>query len=192
MNDGCAPTDCDVPQRDVTFYALACSCRHSRHAGLKECVPFQRAGLGAAFIRNQYVRESLVVVGTDLVRVNDIADAISRHGDRYLQRIYTDLEIAYCSSAPHLAAERLAARFAAKEATIKLLRTDMLDRLSIEVRRDAGGWCDIVLHEQVKALAEQQGIEGLMLSMSHEHEYALATVVAQRITQRPAADPSRD
>ncbi|MEP6992827.1 MAG: ACP synthase, partial [bacterium] len=89
---------------------------------------------------------------------------------------------------PRLAAERFAARFAAKEATTKLLRvrTDKLVWRSIEVKRDAGGWCDIVLHAEAKEMAEEQGIVGLALSMSHEHEYAVATVVAQRMTQRPA------
>jgi holo-[acyl-carrier protein] synthase len=153
----------------------------------------QDAGLDEAFIRDKHVLASSVVVGTDLVRIRDVADAMCRHGDRYLQRIYTVLEIAYCISAPHLAAERFAARFAAKEATTKLLRmrTDRLVWRKIEVQRDAGGWCDIVLHAEVKQLADEQGIFGLSLSMSHEHEYALATVVAQRMIEQHAGGAAK-
>jgi holo-[acyl-carrier protein] synthase len=166
---------------DITVLAKA--------AGIRS--KFQSDALGAAFIRDEYVLESSVLVGTDLVRIGDVADAIRRHGDRYLQRIYTDLEITYCNSAPHLASERFAARFAAKEATTKLLRvrTDKLLWRTIEVKRAAGGWCDIVLRAEAKDLADAQGIVGFSLSMSHEHEYALATVVAQRMTERHTGAP---
>ena len=78
------------------------------------------------------------------------------------------------------AAERFAARFAAKEATFKALRPDVpsIDWRSIEVRRHASGWCDVVLHGEAAALAARQGIETLALSMSHDAGCATAVVVA--------------
>jgi holo-[acyl-carrier protein] synthase len=124
-----------------------------------------------------------LVVGVDLVRVGDVVSSIARFGDRYTQRLFTDGEIGYCNQQPHLAGERFAARFAAKEATLKVLRlrrTDTVSWRSIEVRREPEGWCGIVLHDAARVVAEREGISGLSLSMSHEHEYATATVVACR------------
>ena len=124
-----------------------------------------------------------VVVGVDLVRVGDVVSSIARFGDRYTHRIFTDGEIEYCSQEPHLTAERFAVRFAAKEATLKVLRlrrTDTVSWRSIEVRREPEGWCDIVLHDAARMVSDREGISGLSVSMSHEHEYATATVVAHR------------
>ena len=123
-----------------------------------------------------------MVIGVDLVRVADVARSLERYGARYVRRIFTEREIEYCSREPHLAGERYAARFAAKEATTKILHvtTDAMIWRSIEVRRHPGGWCDIVLHDQTEALAKEQGITGFALSMSHEHDYAMATVVAHK------------
>lgn len=123
-----------------------------------------------------------LVVGTDIVKVADVADSIERYGARYTRRIFTDREISYCMGETPLAAERFAARFAAKEATCKLLRveTDVLIWHSIEVLRDPRGWCEIVLHGEAEALASVQGVTSIALSMSHEPEYATATVVAFR------------
>ena len=88
-----------------------------------------------------------VRVGTDLCSVQDVADSVERYGDRYLRRVYTDHELEYCSSDPARSAERLAARFAAKEATVKVLRPNDArpDWRTIEVRRDPSGWCELSL-----------------------------------------------
>lgn len=129
------------------------------------------------------VHESSVVVGGDLVRVRDVAESLSRFGDRYTRRVFTAGEIDYCAQQPHLAVQRFAARFAAKEATMKALRpcaTDGVAWRSIEVRKTADGWCEIVLHDAAAALARRRGIACLTLTMSHEQEYATATVVAVR------------
>ena len=61
-------------------------------------------------------------VGTDVVAVHQVADSVARFGPRYLQRVYTDHELDSCAGSPTFRAARLAARFAAKEATIKVLR----------------------------------------------------------------------
>ena len=61
-------------------------------------------------------------VGIDLVLVDSIREALDLHGDRYLERVYTAQEIADCRDGDDVAPERLAARFAAKEAGMKALR----------------------------------------------------------------------
>jgi len=122
------------------------------------------------------------VVGIDLIRISDVADSIDRFGSRYTRRLFTVDEIRYCEEDPSRAPERFAARFAAKEATIKALRPgpdDRLDWRTVEVRRAPEGWCEIQLHAEAEALASRNGVGDLALSMSHEQDYATATVVGQ-------------
>ncbi len=127
------------------------------------------------------MRAPRIIVGTDLAKVGDIAAAFERHGERYVTRLFTPDEIAYCREAPQLEAERFAARFAAKEAVIKVLRPDGTwpDWRTIEVRRHPGGWCDIVLHGTAAERAQAAGIASLSVSMSHDGEYAIAVVTAE-------------
>ena len=82
-------------------------------------------------------------VGIDLVQVSRIAESLEKFGDRFLRRVYTDDEIAYATSVPSQASERLAARFAAKEATIKALGLvdHPMNWRDIEVRRAPSGEC---------------------------------------------------
>jgi len=125
-------------------------------------------------------------VGVDVVSVNEVSRSLERFGERYVRRVFTPGEAAYCRAATgRVAAERFAARFAAKEATFKALRPDTtaIDWRSIEVRRHASGWCDVVLHGEAAALAARQGIESLALSMSHDAGCATAVVVAQVVAR---------
>ena len=93
-----------------------------------------------------------VRVGIDLVVVADVAESLERLGQRYLQRVFTPHELSCCRVRPAsdgqygYSAEALAARFAAKEATVKVLRPvgTRPEWRSIEVRRAGGGWCEIV------------------------------------------------
>jgi holo-[acyl-carrier protein] synthase len=119
-------------------------------------------------------------VGTDVTAVHEVAESVDRFGLRYLERIYTDHEIRSCVGAPLVEAASLAARFAAKEATIKVLRPvgHQPDWRSVEVRRDPGGWCTMVLSGRAAALAEQAGITDLAVSLTHEGDVAAAVVVA--------------
>lgn len=119
-------------------------------------------------------------VGVDQVRVQEVARSLQRFGERYVSRVFTSDEAAYCNTDARTAPERFAARFAAKEAAFKVLRASdaALDWRSIEVRRRAGGWCDIVLHGHAAALARAAGVTELSLSMSHEAAFATAVVVA--------------
>jgi holo-[acyl-carrier protein] synthase len=123
-----------------------------------------------------------IVVGTDLVQVSEIGKAMERFGERYLRRLFTEAELSYCLETPNVAPSRLAARFAAKEAALKVLRlTDQsFSWRAIEVARNPGGWCYLVLHGPMRLLAKQAGFVAFSLSMSHEGDYAQAVVVGQR------------
>jgi len=122
-------------------------------------------------------------VGTDLCSVDAVAESVATFGDRYLQRVYTEHELEYCGTDPARSAERLAARFAAKEAVVKVLRPvdARPDWRAIEVRRDPGGWCEISLTAGAAAMAREAEIDSLSVSMSHEGGIANAVVVAMML-----------
>ncbi|WP_426572115.1 holo-ACP synthase [Aquihabitans sp. McL0605] len=123
--------------------------------------------------------EGTVRVGVDLCRVADVAEAIDRFGPRYVDRVYTAAEIGDGATAATAAPEHLAARFAAKEATFKVLRPDRagIDWRTIEVVRDPGGWCDIRLRGAMAEQARRSGISSLTVALSHEAGMAVAVVV---------------
>jgi holo-[acyl-carrier protein] synthase len=116
----------------------------------------------------------------DLVSVAEVADSVSTTGQRYLDRVYTAHEQACCPGRPEVAAAGLAARFAAKEAVVKVLRPvgPRPPWRSIEVRRSAGGACELSLSGAAQRLASEAGISELAVSLTHEGPWAAAVVVA--------------
>lgn len=128
-----------------------------------------------------------VLVGTDIQPISEIAESIDRFGSRYLRRLFTNHEIASCGGS----APGLTARFAAKEATIKVLRpTSLIPRWrSIEVCRQPGGWVEIVLHAEAAELARQQHIGELSVSLSHGGDIGTATVIAMAGNSPPTKVP---
>jgi holo-[acyl-carrier protein] synthase len=128
------------------------------------------------------MKTSSLLVGIDLVEVRRVDDSLKRFGPRYVNRLFTENEIKYCCAARATAPERFAARFAAKEATLKVLRPgdQGIDWRAIEVRRSPEGACDLVLHGSARALAQKSGIASLALSMSHDAGWATAVVIAER------------
>lgn len=121
-----------------------------------------------------------VAVGVDLVAVDEVRDAVSRFGDRYLRRVFTDHEVASSTGEEEVRARHLAARFAAKEATMKALGpADHLPAWrSIEVRTDASGRCTLELSGYAAELASRARLSDFALSMSHEGNLAAAVVFA--------------
>lgn len=121
-------------------------------------------------------------VGIDIVRVSRIEESVRRFGRRFLERIYTAAEITYANSAPALSAQRLAARFAAKEATLKALQ--LADKgvawTDMEVQRAPSGECELRLHGTALHAALDSGLMNLTISLSHEGDYATAVVMALR------------
>ncbi|MBI4312898.1 MAG: holo-ACP synthase [Chloroflexi bacterium] len=117
-------------------------------------------------------------VGIDIIEIERIAETVRRFGERFLRRIYTDGEIAYCRGR----APQLAARFAAKEAMMKALGTGVrgVGWRDIEVVRSRGGPPAILLHGRALKVAERQGVTQSALSISHSREYAVASVVIEK------------
>lgn len=117
--------------------------------------------------------------GVDLVQVSEVRRALASFGERYLRRLFTPGEVDDCRRAadpvPHLAA-----RLAAKEATIKVLGVDDLQPpwTAIEVCRRASGAPELSLTGEAARLAEAQRLAGLSLSLSHEGDLAIAFVIA--------------
>ena len=120
-------------------------------------------------------------VGLDLVAVASIDVSLqATYRDRYLDRVYTEQEVLDCQSASGLDAERLAARFAAKEATLKVLPAadEGLSLRTIEVRREPSGRVYLELTGRALELATEAGVIDLALSLTHEGGFAAAVVVA--------------
>jgi holo-[acyl-carrier protein] synthase len=117
-------------------------------------------------------------MGFDLVEVSQVQESIARFGDAYKRRIYTEGELRYAEQGVGVCAERLAARFAAKEALIKALQPgdEGINLREIEVVRSGEGACRLALHGRMAALAESQGVRKILLSMSHDGGYAGAVV----------------
>jgi holo-[acyl-carrier protein] synthase len=125
---------------------------------------------------------SSVVVGLDLVQISAIASSVACFGARFLDRLYTPEELRYCLLEPRSSATHLAARFAAKEAVRKVLAIgdEAVGWRAIEIVRERGGACGLVLHREAGAHARAGGFTGFSLSMSHEADYASAVVVGER------------
>jgi len=120
-------------------------------------------------------------VGIDLVCADAVRDSIRAHGEHYTRRVYSDRELADCRTATAIDPERLAARFAAKEATFKVLRggDQALPWRDVEVVRDRSGWVELLLTGRAATLAREAGISHLALSLTHERGLVAAVVVAE-------------
>jgi holo-[acyl-carrier protein] synthase len=118
-----------------------------------------------------------ISVGVDVIEISRVAATLGRFGDRFLERIYTPGEIAYCRGR----APQLAARFAAKEAVMKALGTGTrgVGWRDVEVTRKRSGEPQIELHGRAARRADRLGIDRIAVSLSHSREYAVASVVGR-------------
>ena len=131
----------------------------------------------------------VVGLGTDLAEITRIRRSVERFGSRFLDRIYTPAEIAYCLRKKD-AAESFAARFAAKEAGAKALGTGISRGVSwqeFEVRREFSGKPSLRLSGRAAELAAELGIDRLSLSLTHTRELAMAVVIAERLPVEAAS-----
>jgi holo-[acyl-carrier protein] synthase len=118
-------------------------------------------------------------IGVDIVDVGRIVGAIERYEHRFVRRIFTPAEAAYCRRSAH-PGERFATRFAAKEAAMKALGTGWqcgVRFLDVEVSNNAAGAPSITLHGEAAAHAERMGVERIHVSLSHHRDYAVAQVL---------------
>ncbi len=114
--------------------------------------------------------------GVDLIEIARVADVLSRHGDRFLRRVFTEEERALCGMDVH----SLAARFAAKEAVVKALGTGIgaVSWQEVEILRGPNGEPALRLHGNARALAQRLGLREWAISLSHTDDLAVAFVVA--------------
>jgi holo-[acyl-carrier protein] synthase len=120
-------------------------------------------------------------VGIDLVSISSVRESLENHGTRYLERVYTEAEVRACRGTQGIDPERLAARFAAKEATLKVLRPaneQAIPWRTIEVVSQPSGWVELKLSGPAAAAAVRAGLGDFALSITHEGDYASAVVVA--------------
>jgi holo-[acyl-carrier protein] synthase len=127
--------------------------------------------------------EQMVVgLGTDLMEIDRIEESIARFGERFLRRVYTPAEIAFCRKKKN-AAESFAARFAAKEAAAKALGTGISRGIGwqeIEIVRRPGERPEVVFHGRAAERARTLGVDNATVSLTHSREIALAVVVLER------------
>ena len=121
----------------------------------------------------------IVGLGFDATDIPRIAEVFNRYGERFLRRIFTDGEIAYCTRrrnpVPHLAG-----RFAAKEATMKALGTGHSRGVlwkDIEVVRRPGGPPQLQLHGGAAARAQRMNVRNSLLTITHAESLAMAQVI---------------
>jgi holo-[acyl-carrier protein] synthase len=120
----------------------------------------------------------LVGTGIDLVEIRRIEQSIERYGDRFLQRVFTSGEIAYCRRKKQ-SGESFAARFAAKEAAAKALGTGIqygVHWLELEVVRPEGERPTLLLHGKAAEKGRELGVERIWLAITHGGGVAVATV----------------
>ena len=120
----------------------------------------------------------MLTTGVDIIEIPRIKQVLDRYGQRFLNRVFTPDESAYCRGR----APNLAGRFAAKEAAMKALGTGVrgVSWKDIEVIRADSGAPSLRLHGRAEKRAEWLQVGEMSLSISHSREYAVAFVVAQR------------
>ncbi|HEY4840156.1 MAG TPA: holo-ACP synthase [Candidatus Acidoferrales bacterium] len=121
----------------------------------------------------------IVGLGIDICEVNRIREAIERHGEAFLKRIYTPSEIAYCKK-HRVPYERYAARFAAKEAAMKALGTGWrrgVRWVDIEVVRLPSGKPTMKFYGETEKIAASLGVKSILLTITHSGNTALAQVI---------------
>lgn len=122
----------------------------------------------------------IIGLGTDIIEIARIGQMIERHGELFLQRVYTEAEIRYCQKRKE-SLQHYAGRWAAKEAVMKTLGTGFTRGVGwqdIEVANRRSGEPKIVLKGGAKEFALQRGINEILITISHCRTFATATAIA--------------
>ena len=127
--------------------------------------------------------ERIIGHGVDIVETERIGRMLDRHGDHFLNRCFTEQEIAYANRNRHRdrIVEHLAGRFAAKEAVLKALGTGWRDGIAwtdMEVQPDTLGKPVLNVSGEVARLSHQQSITTWHISLSHTRQHAIASAIA--------------
>lgn len=122
-------------------------------------------------------------IGIDLVRVDRIAKAIARYGDRFLRRVFTPAEVAYCQARSRQGVYQFAQRFAAKEAFSKALgvglRAGGIRWREVEVLPNSMGKPEVQVSGRALEFCRQAGITNMQLSLADEDNHAIAVVLLE-------------
>jgi len=122
----------------------------------------------------------IVAHGIDLVDCPRIEMMVERHGRKFMSRVFTTAEQAYADSNKDRI-EKLAGRFAAKEAVLKLMGTGWRGKIAwtdIEIKNNPVGQPEVTLTGEVEKIAEKLGIEHVSVSITHTANFAIASAVA--------------
>lgn len=125
--------------------------------------------------------------GIDLVDTPRIERLLGEHEQRFLDRVFTAGERAYCDGGGKMRIQRYAARFAAKEAVLKVLGTGWSGGIAwtdVEVGREPSGRPTVVLHGEAAVVSDRLGIEHWHLSLSHLAGHALASAIGESSATR--------
>ena len=123
---------------------------------------------------------AIVAHGIDLVDCPRIEEMIKRHGERFINRVFTSAEQAYADKNKNRV-EKYAGRFAAKEAVLKLMGTGWRGKIAwtdIEIINNSIGQPQITLDGEVKKIADHFGITEVSISITHTANFAIASAVA--------------
>src|ERR1700692_2927478 len=121
----------------------------------------------------------IIGLGIDVEDVERVKDAIERQGERFLKRIVTEKERAYCEQFKDKY-ERYAGRFAVKEAAMKALGTGWsrgVRWVDVEVVRHASGRPSLAVEGGAKKIADAMGVKNIAVSITHTSEQAIAQVI---------------
>lgn len=125
----------------------------------------------------------IVSIGIDIVEVYRIRETLERT-PRFTERVFTEKERAYCQSKGAAAAQSFAARFAAKEAFLKALKTGWRGKITwqdMEILNDSQGVPALEIKGEARKLLENLGADVIHLSISHTTDHAVAQVILERI-----------
>jgi len=133
---------------------------------------------------------NVIGIGTDIVECLRIAQMIERHGELFIDRVYTAAEIEYCRSRKQ-ATQHFAGRWAAKEAILKAIGTGWRRGISfrdIEIRNSEGGKPSVAMRGGARDVIEQIGIGDVLITISHCRTHATAFAIALARDEDTAKD----
>lgn len=136
----------------------------------------------------------VIGIGTDITECLRIAQMIERHGDLFINRVYTPDEVLYCGARKQ-ATQHYTGRWAAKEAILKAIGTGWRKGIAwrdMEIRNDPGGKPSVAVRGGVQEVVEQLGITEIFITISHCRSHATAYAVAVGDKSRAKENASRD
>ena len=123
---------------------------------------------------------TIIGIGTDIIECERIGRMVEKHGEHFVNRVFTEAEVRYCSERRN-GDQHFAGRWAAKEAVLKALGTGWIVGIAwqdVEIANKPSGRPVIQLHGGAAEIAKERGIQEVQISISHCQAYAVAFAVA--------------